>query len=130
MKLFRTMCCYHILKRSRYGKGHFRPCPGYCCFVIFCLNMLCLSKIWCFKPICLVFYILGLKVQKTTKNHRFLEKINIFYIVMSKYKLQAPYVHIKQLRSYFNIILIFAKYSCLFLGKNINFSHFFTDFWK
>ena len=40
--------------------------------------MLCLSKIWCFKPICLVFYILGLKVQKTTKNHRFLEKFNIF----------------------------------------------------
>ena len=47
-------------------------------FVIFCLNMLCLSKIWCFKSICLVFYILGLKVQKTAKNRRLLEKFNIF----------------------------------------------------
>ena len=108
----------------------FGPVQDTAVIVIFCLNMLCLSKILCFKPICLVFYILGLKVQKTTKNHRFLEKFDIFYIVMSKYKLQVPYVHIKQLRSYFKIILIFAKYSCLFLGKNINFSHFFTDFWK
>ena len=53
-------------------------------FVIFCLNMLYLSKNWCFKSIFLVFYILGLKIQKTTKNHRFLEKFNIFYIVISK----------------------------------------------
>ena len=53
-------------------------------FVIFCLNMLYLSKNWYFKSIFLVFYILGLKVQKTTKNHRFLEKFNIFYIVISK----------------------------------------------
>ena len=78
-------------------------------FVIFCLNMLCLSKNWCFKSIFLVFYILGLKVQKTTKNHRFLEKINIFYIVMAKYKLLSPDVHIKQLHSHKNIILTFAE---------------------
>ena len=76
------------------------------------------------------FLLFGAKSTKNNENHRFLEKYNIFNIVMSKYKLQAPYVHIKQLRSYFNIILIFAKYSCLFLGKNINFSHFFTDFWN
>ena len=79
--------------------------------------MLCFSKNWCFKSMFLVFCILGLKVQKTTKNHRFLEKFNIFYIVMSKYKLLSPYVHIKQLHSYKNIILTFAEYNCLFLGK-------------
>ena len=38
-------------------------------FVIFCLNMLCLSKNLCFKSIFLFFYILGLKVQKPAKNH-------------------------------------------------------------
>ena len=47
---------------------------------------------------------------------------------MSNNKLLAPYVHIKQLHSYFNIILTFAKYNCLFLGKNINFWHFFHRF--
>ena len=99
-------------------------------FVIFCLNMLYLSKNWCFKSIFLFFYILGLKEQKPTKNHRFLEKFNIFYIVISKYILLSPYVHIKQLHSYQNTILTFAEYNCLFLGKNINFWHFFTDFWK
>ena len=40
---------------------------------------------------------------------------------MSKYKFLAPYVQIKLLHSYFNIILTFAKYNCLFWGKNINF---------
>ena len=90
-------------------------------FVIFCLNVLYLSKNWCFKSIFLFFYILGLKVQKPTKNHRFLEKFNIFYIVISKYILLSPYVHIKQLHSYQNTILTFAEYNCHFLGKNINF---------
>ena len=85
-------------------------------FVIFCLNMLYLSKNWCFKAIFLFFYILGLKVQKPTKNRRFLEKFNIFYIVISKYILLSPYVHIKQLHSYQNTILTFAEYNCLFLG--------------
>ena len=47
---------------------------------------------------------------------------------MSTYKLLAPYVHIKQLHSYFIIILTFAKYNCLYLGKNINFWHFFHRF--
>ena len=90
-------------------------------FVIFCLNMLYLSKNWCFKSIFLFFYILELKVHKPTKNHRFLEKFNIFYIVISKYILLSPYVHIKQLHSYQNTILTFAEYNCLFLGKYINF---------
>ena len=90
--------------------------------------MLYLSKNWCFKSIFLFFYILGLKVQKPTKNHRFLDKFNIFYIVISKYILLSPYVHIKQLHSYKNTILTFAEYNCLFLGKNINFWHFFQRF--
>ena len=106
----------------------FGPVQDSAVFVIFCLNMLCLSKIRCFKSICLVFYILGLKVQKTTKNRRFLEKFNIFYIVMSQYILLAPYVHIKQLHSYFNIILTIAKYYCLFLGKKHQFLTFFHRF--
>ena len=106
----------------------FGPVQGSAVLVIFCLNMLCLSKIWCLKSICLVFYILGLKVQKTTKNRRFLEKFNIFYIVMSHYILLTPYVHIKQLHSYFNIILTFAKYYCLFLGKKHKFLTFFHRF--
>ena len=89
-------------------------------FVIFCLNMLYLSKNWCFKSIFLFFYILGLKVQKPTKNHRFLEKFNIFYIVISKYILLSPYIHIKQLHSYQNTILTFAEHNCLFFrGETI-----------
>ena len=108
----------------------FGPVQDSAVFVIFCLNMLCLSKISCFKSICLVFYILGLKVQKTMKNRRFLEKFNIFYIVMSQYTgiLFAPYVLKKQLHSYFNIILTFAKYYCLFLGKKHKFLTFFHRF--
>ena len=51
----------------------------------------------------------GAKSTKTAKNHRFLEKNNIFYIVMSKYKLLSTYIHIKQLHSYNNIILTFAE---------------------
>ena len=47
---------------------------------------------------------------------------------MSKYKLLAPYVHIKQLHSNFNIILTFAKYNCLFLGKKHQFLTFFHRF--
>ena len=70
----------------------------------------------------------GAIVQKTTKNHRFLEKFNIFYIVMSKYKLLSPCVHIKQLHSYKNIILTFAEYNCLFLGKKHKFLTFFHRF--
>ena len=97
-------------------------------FVIFCLNMLYVSKNWCFKSIFLVFYILGLKVQKTTKNHRFLEKFNIFYIVMSKEKLLSPYVRIKQLHSYKYIILTFAEQNCLFLGKKHQILTFFHRF--
>ena len=47
---------------------------------------------------------------------------------MSQYILLAPYVHIKQLHSYFNIILTFAKYNCLFLGKKHKFLTFFQRF--
>ena len=83
--------------------------------------MLHLIKNWCFKSIFLVFYIFG-------HNYRFLEKFNIFYIVISKYKLLSPYVHLKQLHSGQNIILTFAEYNCLFLGKNIRFLEIFYIF--
>ena len=130
--MYGWMLLYLVINSHVKGVGMIRAIFGTvqdsAVFVIFCLNMLYLSKNWCFKSIFLVFYILGLKVQKTMKNHRFLEKFNIFYIVISKYKLLSPYVHIKQLHSYQNIILTFAEYNCLFLGKNINFWHFFTDF--
>ena len=71
-----TDCCK--IKGVGMVRAIFGPVQDSAVFVIFCLNMLCLSKILCFKSICLVFYILGLKVQKTTKNRRFLEKFNIF----------------------------------------------------
>ena len=94
--LFKSIRYYLLNKGVGMVRAIFGPVQDSAVFVIFCLNMLCLSKIWCFKSICLVFYISGLKVQKTTKNRRFLEKINIFYIAMSQYILLAPYVHIKQ----------------------------------
>ena len=118
-------------KRSRYDKGHFRHCPGYSCFCYILLKYVIFEQNLVFQVDISIFLHFGakLKVQKTTKNHRFLEKF-IFYIVISKYILLSPYVHIKQLHSYQNTILTLAEYNCLFLGKNINFWHFFTDFWK
>ena len=106
----------------------FGPVKDTSVFVIFCLKMLYLSKILCFKSVCLVFYILGLKEQKTTKNHRFLEKFNIFYIVMSKILIACTLRTYKATDSYFNTILTFAKYNCLFLGKKHQFLTFFHRF--
>ena len=56
----------------------FGPVQNTAVFVIFCLNIMCLSKIWCFKPICLVFYILGLKVRKKRKITDFWKNLIFF----------------------------------------------------
>ena len=47
---------------------------------------------------------------------------------MSQYILLAPYVHIRQQHSYFDINMTFAKYNCLFWGKKHTFLTFFHRF--
>ena len=96
-------------QRNRYDKGHFRHCPGYCCFCYILLKYVLFEQKLLLQVDISSFLHFGAKSTKTTKNHRFLEKFNIFYIVIPKYKLLPPYVHTKQLHSYQNIILTFAE---------------------
>ena len=57
----------HNLQRSRYGKGHFRPCPGYCSFCYILLKYVILEQNLVFQADMSSFLHFGAKSTKNTE---------------------------------------------------------------
>ena len=57
---------FPALQRSRYGKGHFRPCPGYCCFCYILLKYVMFEQNLVFQADMSSFLHFG---AKSTKNN-------------------------------------------------------------